>query len=58
MKVVGAMQATVFARSLSNFICKLLMMRGETLFIFGHRVNCLGQLWPPARECHTLGCLV
>ena len=56
--LVGGMQATVFAQSLPNFVCKLLMMRGETLLILGRRANCRGQLWPPARGCHALHCLV
>ena len=51
-------QTTVFARSLSNFACKLFMMRGGTLLIFGHGVKGQDQLWPPARGCHALRCLV
>ena len=34
--LVGTIQATVFARSLSNFTCRFLMMRGATLLILGH----------------------
>ena len=56
--VVGTIQTTVFARSLSNFTCKLFMMRGGTLLIWGHKVKFQGQLWPPARGCHALRCLV
>ena len=37
---VSMIQAIDFIRSLSNFISKLLMMRGGTLVIF-HRVKCL-----------------
>ena len=35
----------VFVQSLSNFICKLWMIRGGTILIFGHRVKGQGQLW-------------
>ena len=42
--LVGAIQTTVFAQSLSNFTCELLMMRGGTLLILGHRVKGQGQL--------------
>ena len=55
---MGMIQTTVFSRSLSNFACKLLMMRGGTLLIFGHGVKGQDQLWPPARGCHALRCLV
>ena len=41
---MGRIQTTVFARSLSNFTCKLWMMRGGTLLILGHRVKGQGQL--------------
>ena len=41
--LVGTIQTTVFAKSLSNFLCKLCMMRGRTLLILGHGVK--GQLW-------------
>ena len=34
--LMGMIQSTVFARSLSNFACKLLMMRGGTLLICGN----------------------
>ena len=43
--LLGTIQTTVFARSLSNFTCTLLMMRGGTLLIFGHRVKGQDQLW-------------
>ena len=49
---------TVFAQSLSNFTCKLWMMRGGTLFILGHRIKGQRQLCPPARGYHALHCLV
>ena len=39
-------QTTVFAQSLSNFTCKLLMMRAGTLLILSYRVKGQGQLWP------------
>ena len=38
---------TVFAQSLSNFTCRLWMMRGGPLFILGHGVIGKGQLCPP-----------
>ena len=43
--LVGKILATVFARSLTNFTCKLFMMRGGTLFILGHGVKGQSQLW-------------
>ena len=43
--LVDRIQATVFALSLSNFRCNLLVTRGETLLILGHRVKGQGQLW-------------
>ena len=58
VKPCGCNAGYSFCLITSNFICKLLMMRGETLFILGHRVNCHGQLWPPGRGCHALRCLV
>ena len=44
---MGMIQTTVFAGSLSNFACKLFMMRRGTLLIFGHGVKGQDQLWPP-----------
>ena len=43
--IVHTIQTTVFAQSFSNFSCKLWMMRGGTLLIFGHGVKGQGQLW-------------
>ena len=44
--LVDTIATTVFAQSLSNFTCKLWMMRGGTLLIFGrHGVKGQGQLW-------------
>ena len=43
--LVGTIASTVFARLLSNFTCKLGMMREGTLMILGHRVKGQGQLW-------------
>ena len=43
--LVGTIATTVFAQSLSNFTCKLWMMRGGTLLILGHGVKGQGQLW-------------
>ena len=43
--LVGTIQTTAFAQSLSNFTCTLLMMRGGTLLIFGRWVKGQGQLW-------------
>ena len=34
-----------FVQSLSNFTCKLWMMRGGILLISGHRIKYQGQLW-------------
>ena len=34
--LVGTIQTTVFVQTLSNFTCRLWMMRGGTLLIFGH----------------------
>ena len=46
--LVGTIATTVFARSLSNFTCKLWMMRGGTLSNLGHGVKGQGQL------CHSV----
>ena len=43
--LVDTLATTVFAQSLSNFTCKLWMMRGGTLLILGHGVKGQGQLW-------------
>ena len=42
--IVHTIQTTVFAQSFSNFSCKLWMMRGGTLLIFGQGVEGQGQL--------------
>ena len=34
------------------------MMNGGTLLIFGHGIKGQGQLYPTARGCHALRCLV
>ena len=40
-------------------VCKLLMMRGETsLFIFGQRILCHGQLCPPPLQEEPALCVV
>ena len=46
--LVDTIQTTVFAKSLSNFTCKLWMMRRGTLLILGHRDKGQGQLWQSA----------
>ena len=46
VKTCGQETGYIVARSLSNFICKLLMMRGGNLLILGHMVKCQVQLWP------------
>ena len=43
--LVGTIQTTVFARSLSSFTCTLLVIRGGTLLILGHGVKGQGQIW-------------
>ena len=43
--LVDTIATTVFAQSLSNFTCKLWMMRGGTLLILGYGVKGQGQLW-------------
>ena len=43
--LVDTIATTVFTQSLSNFTCKLWMMRGGTLLILGHGVKGQGQLW-------------
>ena len=43
--LVDMIATTVFDQSLSNFTCKLWMMRGGTLLILGHGVRGEGQLW-------------
>ena len=42
---MDTIQTTVFAQSLSNFTCRLSMMRGGTLLIMGHGIKGQGQLW-------------
>ena len=43
--LVDTIATTVFDQSLSNFTCKLWMMRGGTLLIFGHGIKGQSQLW-------------
>ena len=43
--LVDTIATTVIDQSLSNFTCKLSMMRGGTLLILGHGVKDQGQLW-------------
>ena len=43
--LVDTIATTVFAQSLTNFTCKLWMIRGGTLLILGHGVKGQGQLW-------------
>ena len=43
--LLDTIATTIFAKSLSNFTCKLGMMRKGTLLILGHRVKGQGQLW-------------
>ena len=43
--LVDMILTTVFAQSLSNFTCKLFMMKGGSLWILGHGVKGQGQLW-------------
>ena len=43
--LVYTIQTTVFAQSLSNFTCKLWIMRGGTLLILDHMFKGQGQLW-------------
>ena len=42
---VDTIATTVFDQSLSNFTCKLWMMRGGTLLILGHGVIGQGHLF-------------
>ena len=42
---MGTIQTTVLLRSLSNFKCRLWMMRRGTLWILGHGVKGQGHLW-------------
>ena len=43
--LVGMIQTTVSAQSLSNFTWKFLMIGGGTLLILGHVVKGQGQIW-------------
>ena len=43
--LVDTIATTAFAQSLSNFTCRLWMMKGGTLLILDHRVKGQGQLW-------------
>ena len=45
LDLVDMIQTTVIAQSLSDFTCKLWMMRGGTLLILGHGVIGQGHLW-------------
>ena len=42
---VDMIQTTVLAQSLSDFTCKLWIIRGGTLMILDHGVKGQGQLW-------------
>ena len=42
---MNTIPTTDLAQSLSDFTCKLWMMRGGTLLILGHGVKGEGQLW-------------
>ena len=42
---MDTIQTIVLAQPLSDFTCKLWMMRGGTLLILGHGVIGQGQLW-------------
>ena len=42
---MDTIQTTVYVQSLSNFTCRLWMIRGGTLLILGHRFKGQGQLW-------------
>ena len=43
--LVGTIQTTVFVGSLSNFTCKIVIMREGTSMISDHRVQGQGQIW-------------
>ena len=43
--LVDTIATTVFDQSLSNFTCKLWMMRGRTLLISGPGIKGQSQLW-------------
>ena len=43
--LVDTIATTVFDQSLSNFTCKLWMMRGGTISILGHGIKGQSQLW-------------
>ena len=43
--LVDTIATTVFDQSLSNFTCKLWMMRGGALLILGHGIKGQSQLW-------------
>ena len=45
LHLVDKIATKVFVQSLSNFTCKLWIMRGGTLLILGHGVKGQGQLW-------------
>ena len=44
LRLVDTRQTRVFARSLSNFTCKLLMIKGGTLLILGDGVKVQGHM--------------
>ena len=43
--LVDTIATTVFYQSLSNFTCKLWVMRGGTISILGHGIKGQSQLW-------------
>ena len=43
--LVDTIATTIFDQSLSNFTCKLWMMRGGTISILGHGIKDQSQLW-------------
>ena len=45
LNLVDTIATTVFDQSLSNFTCKLWMMRGGTLLILGYGVKGQSQIW-------------
>ena len=53
--IVDTIETTVFAQSLSNFTCKLWLMRGGTLLILGCGVNGQGDLWHSSCEALWAG---
>ena len=51
--ITDRVQTIVYVQLLSNFTCKLWMIKGGTLLILGHGVKGQGQLWHCVKDHGT-----